>query len=1298
MGGLDYGALSMSWIFSGFVVGMSRVWLTAGLVFSLTVALLMGSAAPAGAVAGYGDVAESSWYTNPVQWSVDNAITDIAGACFAPDTPVSRGETAVWIYNMENQPNAGEPHSFTDVTDASQDDAISWMANTGITTGTSPTTFAPDDTLRRAQVAAFLHRLADEPSAPPHSFVDVVASWQQDPVSWMSHTGITTGTSPTTFAPEDTLTRAQLITFLYRYKGEPDVTVNTSTPHCDPTTNVVEDPAAGTEQTSDSAILLNSAMDGGGIIAAGSRGWCVIRTDNTMACWDIAGLIDARTPSGQFTAVSVGHGHSCAIRSDRTVTCWGSNGSGQADAPTGQFAAVSAGDDHSCGLRADRTLTCWGRNGYGVLDAPTGQFAAVSARDDHSCGLRADKTLTCWGRNYDRWGAQATIAPSGQFISVSVGLGSSCAVRTSGDIECWGSTWPDLGGPLELPSGQFTAVSLSSDGSYACAVRADGTTACWWGQNYLGQGDAPSGEYLAVSVGQEFSCAVSTDGGITCWGTVTAPLGESVIANDVGQPGGPDDAVTPGGEIISAGYNHSCGLLADRTVACWGHHNKRQQNFAASDRRLGSDQVREVSGMEFVAVSAGSNFASSNSCGLLADLTLTCSGKHNPGQYNLTPGGRFLAVSSGGSHSCGLLANQTVTCWGYHQSDQLEVPAGRFLAVSSGGSHSCGLLADQTVTCWTSQSPTPNPNVVEVPAGQFLAVSAGYRHSCGLRADETIVCWGSDLSWDNATQQDYHDARTSPPAGRFLAVSAGNGHSCGLRVDQTVTCWGNNEDGQHDAPTGRFRAVSAGFAHSCGLRVDQTVTCWGGNQFGEADAPRLRFFDQADTSASTSTLIPAVVECQQPTSSVGKPGPPAGLDVFIRVLNSSGYLGVPAAVGWATPCQGGPVDHYVVQWRRGGEDFSTNSQHVVQSADTAQAYSFEIPELRVYAVRVTAVNSYGQSHSTEVKVPTPNNEVRDFLERTVRTHEDRYPWMSEVWTHINTPDFVTTDRPCGSGTGFQPVGCASSGFISLVDFRGREDLESTAVHEMAHVYHDLTDLAANPAAIAVGSMYLKDFIKDSDGTCPIQELYADIPGILMEADGIGFFTSAYWSHCYSSQKGDWGWPRISDRWPELLAVMRSVYVDLEVPQWFYDNYQLADGNWDVEAIKAALGFYDLETSTYRQLSHLIPEFAIEVEVDEEEDTSSTEIPNPPDISGLIANGTYGSYSLDFLQELYNRPDRCWITINNYVYDVTPGDEGYNYPGPGQITDLCGQDASVHFSSNNLGYPPIRYLKGYLRSR
>ena len=92
---------------SGVSVGLGRLGrvqalAVIGVVAALTAGLLMGLASPAGAVAGYGDVGEGTWYTDAVQWSTDNGITDIAGPCFGPDTPVSRGETAVWIYNMEN--------------------------------------------------------------------------------------------------------------------------------------------------------------------------------------------------------------------------------------------------------------------------------------------------------------------------------------------------------------------------------------------------------------------------------------------------------------------------------------------------------------------------------------------------------------------------------------------------------------------------------------------------------------------------------------------------------------------------------------------------------------------------------------------------------------------------------------------------------------------------------------------------------------------------------------------------------------------------------------------------------------------------------------------------------------------------------------------------------------------------------------------------------------------------------------------------------------------------------------------
>ena len=522
----------MTCLRSASVVGTSRVWLTVGLVFSLTAALLMGTSSPAGAVAGYGDVAEGTWYTDAVQWSTDNTITGIAGSCFGPDAAVPRGETAVWIYNMANQPDAGERHWFTDVTDESQHDAVSWMANNEITIGTSPTTFSPDDTLRRSQVSAFLHRLAGEPSAPPHGFVDVVAAWQQEPVSWMAHTGITTGTSPTTFAPEDTVTRAQLVTFLYRYQGEPEVTLNTTTPHCDPTFKTV---------------------------SAGGGHSCAVRSDDTAVCWGDNRSGQADAPTGGFKSVSAGGSYSCAIRSDNTAVCWGNNEYGQADAPTGGFKSVSAGDAHSCAIRSDDTAVCWGSSWAGQADAPTGEFKTISAGWSHSCAIRSDDTAVCWGSN----SAGQADAPTGGFKSVSAGVSYSCAIRSDNTAVCWGSNGR---GRADAPAGGlFKTISAGSD--HSCAIRSDDTAVCW-GSNADGQADAPTGGFKSVSAGGGHSCAIRSDDTAVCWGNneygqADAPTGEfkSVSA------GGGHSCEIRGDDHAAC---HSCAIRSDDTAVCWG--------------------------------------------------------------------------------------------------------------------------------------------------------------------------------------------------------------------------------------------------------------------------------------------------------------------------------------------------------------------------------------------------------------------------------------------------------------------------------------------------------------------------------------------------------------------------------------------------------------------------------------------------------------------------------------------------------------------------------------------------------
>ena len=407
-------------------------------------ALSLGAVPPAGAVAGYGDVDEGRYFAEPVQWSVDDDVTGIEGTCFFPDAYASRGETALYLWNAEGRPEAGTEHSFDDVTVEAQHESISWMVEAGVTEGTSGTTFSPEDNLTRGQTAAFLWRLADRPAAANHPFVDVVKQWQQGAVSWLSETGITTGTSDTEFSPEAALTRKELITLLWRYKGKPAVTVDPNTPGCEPG--------------------VFTAVAAGGSHSCGLHGRGIIR------CWGNDSWKQAEAPSGSFNAVSAGSGHSCGLRIDGTATCWGNDDYGQSDAPAGRFGLISAGSLHSCGVLSDGTIACWGNRGPPVTDVPTGRFSTVSAGWGFSCGLRTNGTIACWGA--DVWGQSD--APSGSFKAVSAGSAHSCGLRTNGTIACWGA---DVWGQSDAPSGSFKAVSAGS--AHSCGLRTNGTIACW---------------------------------------------------------------------------------------------------------------------------------------------------------------------------------------------------------------------------------------------------------------------------------------------------------------------------------------------------------------------------------------------------------------------------------------------------------------------------------------------------------------------------------------------------------------------------------------------------------------------------------------------------------------------------------------------------------------------------------------------------------------------------------------------------------------------------------------------------
>ena len=168
----------------------------------------------------YRDVSKDSYYYDAVQWASDKGITNgVSDGVFAPDWVCTRGQIVTFLWRSVGSPapkTAEMP--FADVAeDAYYAQAVLWAVENGITKGTSETTFSPDQTCTRAHAVAFLYRLAGSPAVTGSSFQDVTAdAYYNAAVAWAVQQGITNGTSETTFSPDETCTRAQIVTFLYR--------------------------------------------------------------------------------------------------------------------------------------------------------------------------------------------------------------------------------------------------------------------------------------------------------------------------------------------------------------------------------------------------------------------------------------------------------------------------------------------------------------------------------------------------------------------------------------------------------------------------------------------------------------------------------------------------------------------------------------------------------------------------------------------------------------------------------------------------------------------------------------------------------------------------------------------------------------------------------------------------------------------------------------------------------------------------------------------------------------------------
>lgn len=310
--------------------------------------------------------------------------------------------------------------------------------------------------------------------------------------------------------------------------------------------------------------------------------------------------------SATTTIRQLASGRPCAVLSDGTARCWGNGGSGQlgngdtnnqnvatptvvvdeTGTPLQGIVSIS-GSGPVCAVLEDGTARCWGSSqGYGLLG--NGQkndiaYTAVTVMDGHgqhltgivsiapanlhNCVLRTDGTVRCWGYNlYGGLGdntdvdslvpvlvVDASGEPLQQVTAITTAFDNTCALRADGTVYCWGGNHRG-----ELGNGEVS-VDTTTHTSYADAV-LDATTAL------------PLQGVVALSGG----CAVLADGTARCWGpnnygsvgdgtTVDRNQAVAVMA----LPGVPLSDIA---SISNGGGGHSCALLNDGTLRCWGHN------------------------------------------------------------------------------------------------------------------------------------------------------------------------------------------------------------------------------------------------------------------------------------------------------------------------------------------------------------------------------------------------------------------------------------------------------------------------------------------------------------------------------------------------------------------------------------------------------------------------------------------------------------------------------------------------------------------------------------------------------
>lgn len=351
--------------------------------------------------------------------------------------------------------------------------------------------------------------------------------------------------------------------------------------------------------------------------------------------------------------------------------------------------------------------------------------------------------------------------------------------------------------------------------------------------------------------------SIQTIGAAKCWGINNyGQLGSTINSGTSNPNNSPLDVQTLGYgviELTSNGSPHTCALLNNGAVKCWGSNEYGQLGSTTSSGTTAANNTPlDVQNLSSGVLAINAGYA--HTCALGDNGSIKCWGQNNYGQLgspdnssaNNIPvdvpafNSGVVALASGMWHTCALLDTGAVKCWGgnlYGQlgsttnsgtnsanSNPLDVQTldSDVVAITSGAFHTCALLNNGTVKCWgdnqygqlgatlNSGTALPNNSPLDVQnlSSGVVAISGGTYHTCALMHTGAVKCWGRNYygelgsSVNNGTNIPNHTPQDVQTLNAdVVAINTGGNNTCALMNTGSIKCWGLNRHGQLGSTT-----------------------------------------------------------------------------------------------------------------------------------------------------------------------------------------------------------------------------------------------------------------------------------------------------------------------------------------------------------------------------------------------------------------------------------------------------------------------------------------------------------------